>query len=510
MANGRKVVAFNSFAAGDYGLAGEHNAPQGSYTGKNVQVYVDGSIGPRCGIKDMGVVSTPVGDVLGFGQNPSQDKVWAIIGNHAYQFATEVTGSTIQTLSGTLSSTPTERVRSAESHQFTYIASYGDKCYSLDHPGNAVAALTGSPDGRVIAIYGEFLMVGSPAAQGDLVRFSAPGDFNSWPAPNYFPTGSGYEVILLTPQRQYLTIAKHDGSWWVLSGTPGISDYLRRIIRAYPLGVGEAVTRWGSSGDGTIWAVARRSLKPVIFNGSAVREIETQEIGGTDEAFADTDTIAAVGVTGLKRPTDAFFVAAEPDAGPSSGRGLLLHRSIWSKHEFETRLSGWIDGRLQPRVYMAEGRGQGGGAGRFYAWEYELDRPPRYGEVFESIGDASDIPVDAEFTMPEWWANDEEQVRPRQIIVDFKKFGHGFSADNALTIEYTPLRRFNEGPGTTESSAWSEAQSAAALRGTQDRFTMNPAAQWANGFRVGISGLVGCAIQKIHVILETQPTPGTA
>lgn len=502
----RQVVVFDDFNLGDYGRLGEVHAPHGSYAGLNVQTYIDGSVGPRSGLVDLAPTGTVVGEVVAFGQNDSQQKVWYVQGTAARQFSSNDVAQAVATLTGALSVTPTTRVKSAEASDSTYISSYGDKSYQLDHATAALAALTGSPGGSTIAVYGERLMVGGSVAVGNRVHFSEAANFNSWPAPNYFDVGSGYLILLLCPQRQYLAIAKHDGSMWILSGVPGVSDYLRHVVRALPLGQS---TRWGITADGTIWMAPYGAKSPATFNGSVLRSLDGVTISELDAGITDLGIVPVVGNTGLEKPADTLFVCGRTGNAAVDGQARLFCQGKWSRHKFGVNVSGYVDGNVGQHVFLCDG-GAVASKPKFYAWNYVLDRPPFASQTFESLGDASDTPPDCSFSLPEWWAKDEHEVSVRAVIVDFKKWDHGFDHDNTFTVEVTPLRRYNAGDGDTVTFSFAEDPSEAATTGTRDRYKKNLGTMNGNGFRIAVTGIVGVAIQKIHVICDRRPVQGVA
>lgn len=520
---GRTTVTFDNFGGGEAGDLFDPDAPTGSFTGQNVLRYIDGSIGPRPGLKQFSLTSAPTGAVAGFGHNPSQVKAWFVIGSTGvvYQFGTGSASATVASV-GTMAAAATKRIRTfAEAGTSTYISNYNDKCYNLVHSGPTLTSLASTPGGRVAIFYGDRLLVSSDATNSERLHFSAAADPTSFPAANFIDIGVDYETYLLAVQRTQLVLAKHDGSWWRLSGTPGVDEVLRQVARGLsPYTDGNfGSTRYGMSADGRVWFVVQHGDYPAVFTGAGFQSFEHLRLNPTftTSATAESGLIASVGVTGLTNPTDVLFVSGSQGSAGSAydDAALLFTRGIWTKHTFDVALSGWVDGHLSAGryAYFCDGGGSGV-TPKFYIWPYDLNRPPISGNTFESIGDGSTTPPTCEFTLPEWWSKDGARVQVRAVVVDFKKWNHGFTgSSNNITVTVTPLRAdpslvdsTGGGDGTAVTDTWSEAASSASASGTRDHqifreWSAQPG--WGNGFKIKLGALVGVAIQRVRVVLET-------
>lgn len=517
----RKTITFDNFAGGESGELASPKAPPGSFTGQNVLRYIDGSIGPRPGLKSMAPTGLPTGAVWGFGVNDSQSKVWFGIGTAVYQFDNIAIGSATATLTGALAGTPTKTVRTlAEAGLWTYITVYGDKTYEIDHDAETCNGLVAAPGGRISIVLGDRLLVASDNTYSNRLFFSEAGNFSVWPADNFIDVGYGFELYLLAVQRTQLVLAKHDGSWWRLAGTPGVDEVLRQVARAIsPSNEGnDGSVRYGVAADGRVWFVAPHGDYPAVFTGASFQLLEHLRLNpdSVTDRGDELPPTPSVGVTGLTAPSDVVLVSGSNGTAGSTywdDAALLFTRNTWTKHTFDVALSGFVDGRLNidRHLFFCNG-GDSGVAPKFYVWPYDLGRPPISGGTFESLGDDSSTPPTCEFTLPEWWAKDGELVQVRSVTVEFKKWDHGFASDNNITVTVTPLRidadltsRTGGGDGTAVTATWSEDPSVASASGTRDRQSFK---NWSaipglgNGFTIKLGALVGVAIQRVHVVLD--------
>jgi hypothetical protein len=140
----------------------------------------------------------------------------------------------------------------------------------------------------------------------------------------------------------------------------------------------------------------------------------------------------------------------------------------------------------------------------FYQWTPKVTRP---NFASDSYGTAPSASL-CSFTMPEFFAKENEELTVRAVTVDFTKYDHGNSVDNSLTINVTPKSLFGAGDGTAQTSAWSEDEDEATTAGELDRVTANFSFDWGTSFTVGISNIYGVAIRRICVLVDTRPMQG--
>ena len=66
----RKVISYDDFSGGDYGILEPWRAPPGTWTGKNMVLYDDGGLGPRNGMFEVplsGDTTNFLGEILSTG-----------------------------------------------------------------------------------------------------------------------------------------------------------------------------------------------------------------------------------------------------------------------------------------------------------------------------------------------------------------------------------------------------------------------------------------------------------
>lgn len=119
-----------------------------------------------------------------------------------------------------------------------YLTIFGQATYVIDPTAVSVTALTGTagaaPAGRAICVYGDQMLVGgiSDARYSTFpsrIVYSGFADFTDWQDTAFFDVGGdGKQVRALVPMRDQLLIVLEDGQVWVLQGTPGVNERLRR------------------------------------------------------------------------------------------------------------------------------------------------------------------------------------------------------------------------------------------------------------------------------------------
>lgn len=505
----RQIVTFERFDGGEYGLLGEREAPRGAWTGTNVVRYLDGSLGPRSGLIDITPASPSSGTFRGFGHNPISGHVWYIVAADVRQFPDAGPGQTA-TSKLALAGTPTNRCgRVSEPNGYeTLIASLDDKGYLIDHTGGGSAAVAAHPGGRVSVILGDRAFTGGVSANPERLYYSAPADIGTWPVGNYIDVGYGGTIIGLFPANNRLVIAKTDGTWWLLSGTPGFNDVLRQIMRAQPpSSEGFAgPTRARVGGDGRVWFLPEYGDFPAYFNGVTQQRLDHLSLTGGGEAFPDLNYPAPqLGITPLAKATDLLITTGGAGGTAYDSQGLLLHNGVWSKHTFGKVISGWIDGHgdAQSRVFLSDG----GSNPKFYAWKYEMARVPFSGRTFESSTDAGAY-FTSSFTLPTAWHSAEGERLLSAVVVEFRKFAHGLGGNNGFIVNVTPMR-FDGGAGTVQTGTFSESATVptggVAGQDTTMTLAFSDDTATCEGVRVQITNLVGCAIQRIHVYLDDLP-----
>lgn len=491
-AQGRAV--WDDFSGGEWGVLDEEEARKrkGLWHGGNVMVFENGTIGPRPGLRKYvpsgGMPSNPLKG-FSFTGTPAKD-ILLVVGTTAYYLdGTDLTPA-VTAFSGSLASTPTVPVQMIEpAESLVYFISYGDKIYKLNLLTDALSAVASTPGGRTIARYGDRLVAGGTAADPQRVFFSNAAVFDTWGASDYFDVGYGGQVRALFEQRGHLAIAMSSSEWWVVTGSLGSSDQLRKVVTGH-----HPWHFWPTFaellGDDRVLFVGTREDYPGFFNGAAVQEHRHLQFNG---GAAPSNSASDRKVVRLKRADEALVL-------DSSGDGLLFANGVWSFHDF-TGPEGWATSDLQGRVFMSDG-GDTGVAPVIYVWRHDLDRPGAVGDTYARPGDDSDTPVDAFLHLPEFWHDRRHEMRVTRVDVDFIKYDTGSSSTNHFDVNVRTLRRYG-GAAFDESTTQSfdEAASSANASGTKQRQSFGGFGSLApgNGLQVRFTNVRGCAFRSVTV-----------
>lgn len=125
------------------------------------------------------------------------------------------------------------------------------------------------------------------------------------------------------------------------------------------------------------------------------------------------------------------------------------------------------------------------------------------------MGDGSDTPLSAEFTLADVYFPEGREQMVRSVRVDFRKWDTGSATANNFSVTVSALGRFDQdGKGDSATQSWSEASASASVNGTDDSETFGFGDQgYGKGFRLEVSAIRGAAIQAIHV--TTMPRDAT-
>jgi hypothetical protein len=505
---------YSDFSGGEYGLLGGLHAPPNSFTGVNMQLYQNGALGPRAGLKDLAPTGVPTGILRGLGWcSYTAKQIWFCVGSTIYGFNDSGVGSAVFTYTGTLTAQPTYPLQAAVDPAGTYITNFADKSYLINHTSVALTALTGSPGGRAICLQNNRMLIGGVGTglnSGNRIRFSDLDNYNSWTSTNFVDIGDGWQIRAMYPQRTHILIAKEDGSWWVLYGDIATSPVVRKV---YGTGSGSgdpnlAVSApWAPTDavmleNGHILFIPNGKDYPAQFSGAITdHQRHLQWLSGAVTSIGGGDLPPSLAMRSLNYNDEVGVVSGIAGAG-AANRCLLRHEKAWTYHTFETAIGGWMvmGGGDKPVIATP---GSVGVAPKFYAWHTYLNRPGVASGTLESTGDASNTAPAASFTLPEWWGHQGEIAHVRSVFVDFLRYDPNNGQTNHFDLTVTALRQY-EGTSTTSSSlSFDEASSSGSDTGVLKRKIFQFGGQGrGNGFQLNFSNIRGIAIQKIVVEIE--------
>lgn len=515
-----QIITFDEFDAGEFGSEAPWKAPKNSFTGLNVLRYVDGSIGPRNGLKEITLSGDAMtGVVNGWGRQLAVGgkNMWLIVDSTAYIMDTDGAVASLGAVSG---GAPTEPPQSVPKGARSYVSSFADKLYKIDHDAATITAIStpNSPGLRCIAQYGERTLAGGArsvalaitgkapdgtTAVQNRLYFSDASNPESWPAENFIDIGdSSADIRAIIPQRTHCVISMSDGSWWVLTGVPGVNPVLRTGVQSvspvYPqhavqIGSGNiAYCIASSSTNGSTAALGEFTGSQLVLN---------EKINYGDGRL--TFPLPTYSVIPLKNIHD-WFVTGGPNV--AANRAALQQFGAWSLHQWQVSgvtLSGFcVSNSLSDDQHLFTDGGAASTTPKFYRWRAYNNRPGFTSDTRGQPGDGSTTPFTANFTLPEWYAPDGREVDIVAVTVDFTSWNTGSGSTNHFDITPTILRTYNGASVVGTAASFDEAgsSSAATIAGTRQRKRFDFSGLTAgNGFQLAFSALRGVAIQKIQV-----------
>lgn len=498
---------------GDFGSMGSKFAGRTAPTkmgAVNLVAYRNGDIGPRAGLRDMGVTGTAAGLVWGlFWRGTSGSDLGYVQGTAVKLIDAGAAANAVQSVAGALAITPTRPVAWVEGPSpRTYITVYGDKAYYVDHTAKTLTAVTSSFGTGAICFYGERLMTGGTAANPGRVYYTEAGVFTTQPAANFFDVGDGRgEVRGLFAQRGFLSIVLSNGEWWILTGVPGVNDVLRKVTAnaQHPWVLAENAC--ASLGDDTVAYVPLSAGWPAAFDGARVQEKRWLDFLGNSET-TDSSPFFVRTVKGFK--PEEFAQLGGKDSGIDyRGRALLFRNGIHTFHDFDVSTDALAASDGQGRLFLTD-RGTGAVAPKFYFWKLNLDRPGFAADAYSRAGDddnTSATPMT--LTLPELFAAPGTEIVPQTVTVEFTSWQHGGSFTNGFDL-------FVDGYDQDESSgvsstgvqvsstvSFSESQGSSTTEGMRRRKTFGIlGVDPAGALRVRFNSIQGCSFTSVALDYE--------
>ena len=494
----QQVVNYADWSYGEFGSLGSWNAPKGSFTSSNVMRYVDGSLGPRNGLKQYTLTGTTASPINAAGMWLG-NKLWFQLFNDDV-YSIDPLNMASQAVSSVASAGQLANQSVTVGNDVYFIALTGG-IFRVQTP-STVSAVASTPSGTSIAAYGDRVVAAGSTSQPQRLYYSAAGDPTTWSASDFIDVGVGTAITALIPLRGALAIVTSSAyssqvtnrfSWWLLTGVPGVNDTLREVVRAQGPNV------YGAADvlqDGRVAFIASVAEVVGFFDGSKtdlLRHLPSGTKGVTDEWT----------VVAMRDESDVYL---HSDVGASSNVafGYFRRDGTWLKQAFAEANVGYnvvpiFDGTVDPVVMIDKSA-----TPKFYAWLPYNDRPPFTTDTFASILTSSGV----YFELPEWWTKDDDEVSVRKVVVSFRDWDTDDSDPNTFDVAVTPLRKYEGGEGSTQTQSFSRATSASAAAGVNLRRDFNFSDDYGNGFKLKIANMRGVAIQKIQVVLNVRPPQG--
>lgn len=507
-------IEYSDFRGGESGTLASRLAGPNTFTGSNVVPFRDGSIGPRNGLFDV----TPTGQsngvisCIGVTSGAGGSEFWYVQGTAVYQFAAGGARSAAYTGAVAAHTLACDMVPINGNTQ-AYLMVPGDKTYLVDHTARTVVALTGSQQGRAIALHGTRLFVGGPTSQPNRLYYSADANVNSWVDHIDLPGDPAVGIRGLYNQRDYLVIVRASGEIWILTGTVGTNEVLRRV--STPESGGGVFQPWRGEVDynNEFWAVGLHSTAPEKFNGG---RFDALEYLGAENVSTDTPPGAwstSLLQTDTKTPEYATVGLSQKSLGFfGNNRGLFRRDGMWSKHVFGQTIVGLAHDASFGEPILTDG-GAVGAVPKFWVWNTVDDRPPMKGSGLknrDSIGDGSDTAPVCTFTLPEWWDRRGRRGMLRHINVDFRKWATGVAATNHMDVQVRALDRYERGGTLSAVQSFDEASASGTTDGVRENHQFGFGDQGlGGGFQIIIDNLRGISIEKITAFFDITEQPLT-
>lgn len=495
---------FNDFSQGDYGsLSGRHANP-GMFAGLNCVVYLDHSIGPRPGARNVspGFVAGvfPV-NLFAFGQGEDISTVYGIdAAGDVWWTEGNPIGSGIWHQVGTSLNSPPTALDWVDDGTVTYVTSLDDAVYVMDLAGHTIRPLTGTPaGGTAIAQFGEHLVIGGATATSRQLQWTDPNNFDSWPALNFLNIGHPHDLIRsLQVQKGVLVVTMADSSIYQITGTLGVNEVVRRFSSPAPRSAHIGPHRVNQDKRGRLWRKGR-VWEPESFDGANLAAIPYLDQWMRTDISAD-DMVVTAGA----QIDDVCFVGLK-------GGTLIQHHGAWTKHAFP-----WPAGTVDPMAAFYDGDETLVMAAndpvqppQLFGLDLDIERPPMVSE-----GDATEdahggaAPV-AEFTTPEVRDSAGRNIFVRMVVVRFTKYLTGAAASNHFDLAVNAIDVYeSEQPDPNVTDGWDEDNALAppGTAGTRQEisFGLNEGGD-VGAVSVTVSNMRGVKIDEIIVYGGIEP-----
>lgn len=482
---------------GDKGPRWASRQGPGWFGGLNVWPYLKGRgagcIGPRPGLRAYTLTSAPNGDIgaIGYYIDGVTETVQFTVGTALHLFNPSTMGAqAVGTATGAFAASPGASGFGGAVAPLTYWTARGEESYTYDTTSNELEPIAGSPGGRCMARHGDRFFVGDAgASEEDRVYYSEPANFADWPVLNFFEVDYDSNVPWLRSGANRLLIQKGT-SLWMLTGTPGTTAQLRRLMRP-GAGIRAGENRVVADGDDFVF-VSNAGGHPGWTNG-AIWDYKSQE----QHPLTDP-TLAYSG----NEPCVVALDAGTPTV-------LLLRRDgRWTRHVLASGVA------LSPRVVAARQRfvfGRNGSPVAFFAFDTTLHRPAFTNDNYARPGDDSAIPHETCYLhIPEHWSEKGRQLTVREVKVDFVKWDTGAAATNHFDVTVDALSLYDAAGGRASATlSFDEAGSSATTSGVEDHRVFGFGDQGSGtGYQIRLDNLRGVGIRRV-VVTYTEQEPRT-
>lgn len=502
-----EAVVFDDWKGGEYGLLGARDAGKkpGMFAGKNVMRYRDGLLGPRPGVRNIGVTALGNGKIKSLGQGNVGTIV--VVGSTVYSFDPTAYGgaATAWTMTDSIVDVLTKPAEMPGAFALEYVLCLGGFAYKLVNSTKTCTKIpaggTNMPPGRCAAWYQDRLIIGGTSTQPYRLFFSDPGaaGWETFGATSFYDL-PGLGITFMVPFRSGLLVGA-GGAFVYITGTLGSTAVVRVLsTQGFP-----ADTMKGAKLD-TDEVVYMHNNRPYPgrYNG-ALHVLEKHLRFAGDNYADDSDQTPTFHVLKLIGPDDWLFLSGRTVAG-AQNRALLHYEGVASYHTWGVDIGAWAADLGTGKELLVKD-GTAGTPPTFYTFNTELFRPGFATDNDARPGDDTTVPLDAFAHLPQYWDPEGHELLAREVIVDFRKWDTGAAANNHFDLLVRAVNRYNTADvAVSATQTFDEAGAASTTAGVDDRrsFYFGEQGQ-GGGFEVHFDAIKGIAIRSVTVLFDRLP-----
>lgn len=505
-----EAVVFDDWKGGEFGLLSARDAGKAQdsmFAGKNVMRYRDGLLGPRPGVRNLGVTGLGNGKIKSIGTGNAG--VVVVIGSTVYSFDPTSYGgaATAWTMTDSITDTLLRPAEMLGVFADEYVLCYDTgNVYKLHNATTTCAKVasggTNMPAGRCATFYQDRIIIGGTSSAPQRLYFSDPG-FAGWgtfPATSYYDL-PGLAITFMVPFRSGLLVGTAGGAFVYITGTLGSDATVRTLsTQASPPDTPKAVKL---DTDEILFMGLFRPY-PSRYNGAVHESDKHLRWAGDNFALdsSETPTFRALKLIG---PDDWMLLSGRAVAG-AQNRALMHYESTASYHTWGVDIGAWGYDLGGGRTLLAKD-GDGSHPPVFYILNTELFRPGFTVDADARPGDDSTTPLDGYAHLPQHWDPEGHELQAREVIVDFRKWDTGSGANNHFDVTMRAVSRYSQADVRTDGpQTFDEAGSSASTAGVDDRRSFYFGDQgYGGGFEVYVDNIKGVAIRSVTVLYDRQP-----
>lgn len=515
-----ETVTFDGWEGGEFGELGSREAAKKAigqerrvrlspgfwlptqFNGKNVMRYRDGLLGPRPGVKNLGITGLGNGKIKAH-YGASDVGFVIVIGSTVYSFPVAYGGAaTAWTMTDAIADPLTKPAEMVGIGNFEYVLAFGFSTYKLTNSTKTCAKIpataTSMPAGRCTCLYQDRQLIGGEAATPYRLRYSDPGSagWETFPATSYYDI-PGFAITFMIPFRSGLLVGTQAGSFVYITGTLGSSAVIRTLT--YQGAPSDTAKAKLLATDEVVYMAHPQSFIS-RYNGAVGSQERPLKFAGNNYEL-DSDQTPKYRALKLLGNDDWIFLSGSQLTG-ALNRALLHYDSVYTYHQWEQNIGAWGDSGGPGQALLVKD-GTAGTPPVFYVFDPEVQRPGFTTDANARPGDDSTTPLDAYAHLNQFFDPQGKELHVTGVIVDFKKWNTGAAATNHFDVTVRALGRYSNVPTASQTLAWDEAGASSSATGDDYRTQFGFGDQGhGSGFEIWLDNIRGVAIRSITVIFD--------